>query len=195
MEIKYEIVPEDITYYSKEAAVRTSFLTLQAIMWVVMILLFMMSDMLMAVLSVFLNDGSVKIYSVNIIPRMIVGMTLMGISYVALMTFSKKAAKKFQETSGKNGLFCEHTLELGDAGFTETTHVSQNFISWEAVKEIEETKNYVALLVRAGSSYFIPKRAFSSSEEIRDFVSIAQNHIEKASSMLTPPPSITEPEI
>ena len=95
---------------------------------------------------------------------------------------------------GKNGLFCEHILELDDAEFTETTHVNRNFLSWETVQGVAETKSYVTLLIRAGSSYFIPKRAFSSPEEIKDSVSIAQNNIERALS-LTPPPSVTEPDI
>ncbi len=84
------------------------------------------------------------------------------------MAFSKRSARKVGSTTEKNGLFCEHSLLVDENGLTETTHVNRNFVSWEAVEKVSETANYVTIHIRLGSGYFIPKRAFSSPDDIQD---------------------------
>jgi hypothetical protein len=191
MEIEYEIVPTDITYYSKEAAVGTSTYYFQVIYICTIGILFMISDLILALVAVIKNDGSIEVQSIHILPRLIIYFAILGISYVALMTFSKAMARKAMNIStGKNGLFCEHTITLDEKGFNETTEVNRNFLSWECVDKITETKNYVSLRVRLGSSYFIPKRAFSSADEIKAFVSTASKYIEAA--QIPPPPDFSQ---
>jgi len=188
MQVKYELTPEDLTLYSREGVKGTNVYTVMAIMWVVIIVLFMMSDMLMSVLAAFFNDGSIRVDAMNVLPRMIVGLALAGISCFVLMRVSKQAYRKFAATPGKNGVFCEHTIELDEVGFTETTHVNRGFQSWDGVEKITETKSFVVLQVRAGAGYLIPKRAFSSPEEINQFISIAQGYLNSAYSPHNPPP-------
>jgi hypothetical protein len=188
MVIKYEIVPTDITYYSKEAAVGTGSYTFQVIYICTIGILFMISDLILALVSVIKNDGSIEVRSIHILPRVIIYFAILGISYVALMTFSKVAARKAMNIStGKNGLFCDHTITLDEKGFTETTDVNSNFLSWECVEKITETTNYVSIRIRLGSGYFIPKRAFSSADEIKVFVSTVSTYIENA--QIPPPPA------
>ncbi len=187
MEITYEIIPEDITYYSKEAVKGTSTYTFNVIFMSVLVVLFMLSDMLLAVVAVFKNDGSIKIDSINILPRLLIALVILTIYHMALMTLSKRAARKAaSNVTGKNGVFCEHTIKLTSDGFTETTHVNQNFASWEGVEKITETPNYVAITYRLGSSHFIPKRAFANAADIKAFVDTAQTYLDEAN--IPPPP-------
>jgi hypothetical protein len=188
MQIKYELVPEDLVYYSKEAAKGTTVFTVQVVMWTVIVLLFIMADLLWSLIAVFLNDGSIRVESVNIIPRAIIGIALIGISYFVLMAVSKQASRRYAATPGKNGVFCQHIIQLDEAGFTETTHVNKAFFSWDGVEEVRETKSFVILQIRVGAAYLIPKRAFSTPEEISQFVSAAQTYLESATSPHDPPP-------
>jgi len=180
MEIKYEIVATDITYYSKEAAVGTRFYTIQVVILCSVTILFMLSDMILAAVSTITNDGSINVRSLNMLPRLLISFVILGIMYFGLITFSKFAVRKAHTVAGKNGLFCEHTITLKEDGFTETTEVNRNFHSWEGVEKITETKNYVAIHIRLGSVYFIPKRAFSGEDQIEAFISTISTNIEIA---------------
>ena len=175
MEIKYEIVPEDITYYSKEAAAGTKLHSIRAFIFCAVVMLFIFSDIILAILSITKADGSVLITSV--LPRALIGLTIMGISYVTLITISKREARKVATTSGKNGVFCEHTVTLDENGFTETTDVNRSFHAWEGVEKITGTPSYLTIHIRLGAGYFIPKRAFSSIEEQRAFVATVQKRL------------------
>ena len=187
MEIRYEIVPTDITYFSKEGAVGTSLHNIYTFILCCIVILFMMSDMPLAALSTITNDGSIVVNSLNMGPRLLICFAIFGISYFALITFSKFSVRKLAVNStGKNGLFCEHTITLNEKGFIETTDVNNSFHSWECVEKITETKNYVTIYIRLGAGYFIPKRAFSGEEQIQAFVSDVNMYIETAG--IPPPP-------
>ena len=190
MQIKYELLPEDLVHFSKEAAKGTSQHTVQVILFTVVILLFILSDLLLSMAAVFLNDGSIRVESVHIIPRAIVALALIGVTYFALMATSRKAFRRVAATPGKNGVFCDHTIQLDEAGFTETTDVNKAFYAWDTVEEITETKSFVLLKVRMGATYMIPKRAFSSPEEIAGFIATAQTHLASATPHNPPPPPV-----
>lgn len=181
MEIKYEITPDDLFYYSKEASKGTSLYTYSAVFMTVVVVLFMLADVLMAVLAAIKNDGSIKVDAANILPRCIAALIISGIYYVAMMTLSKGLFRRSaKNATGKNGLFCKHTIMLATDGFTETTHVNKTFISWEGVEDIKETASYLIIGPRLGARYFIPKRAFSGPDNIRSFVETAQKYIDDA---------------
>lgn len=74
-------------------------------------------------------------------------------------------------------------------GLTETTHVNRIFISWDAVEKVSETANYLTIHIRLGSGYFIPKRAFSSPDDIGVFVDAVETHILTAN--IPPPPELS----
>ena len=182
MEIKYEIVATDITKYSKEAAAGTTSLHIQVVILCSIVTLFMLSDMILAALSTIRNDGSINVVSYNMLARLLISFAIMGISYLAVITLGRIAARRIETTTtGKNGLFCEHTITLDDSGFTETTDVNKTFHSWEGVEKITETDSYVTIHIRLGAGYFIPKHAFSTENQIKTFVSTVTTHIEAAS--------------
>jgi len=178
MEIKYKIAPEDITYYSKEAAKGTTSSTIQVFIICAVVLLFVFSDIILAMLSLQRADGSILITSV--LPRSLIGLAIVGITYVTLITLSKRGARKLASSSGKNGLFCEHTITLDESGFTETTEVNRSFHAWESVEKITGTPSYLTIQIRLGAGYFIPKQAFSSIEQQRAFVAAVQKHLPTA---------------
>lgn len=187
MEIKYEIVPTDIAHFSKEAARGTTSNTIQTIIICSIGVLFIFSDLIFALFSPFINGGCIEFRSVHLLPRIIAYFAILAISYFVLMTVGKaRITKVLNNVTGKNGLFCEHTITLDDKGFTETTDVNRNFTYWEGVEKITETKNYVAISQRLGSNYFIPKRAFTDENQIKAFIASVSSYIDHAS--IPPPP-------
>ncbi len=151
------------------------------------VLLFMGSDMILAVISTLKNDGSITVTSFNIVPRFIVGITISVMIYFVFTAYSKSAMRKaMTDMTAKNGLFCEHTITLDEKGFTETTEVNRNFASWEGVDKITETKNFVNIGLRLGPTFFIPKRAFTDENHVKVFVATVNSYIDHAS--IPPPP-------
>ncbi len=188
MEINYDLKPEDLTYYSKEGARGTSINTIYVIIITSIAILFMISDLLIAMVAVAKNDGSIKLESYHMLPRLLIVFAIMGITYFTLMTVSKRSVRKAANSPGKNGLFCQHTLTISDEGLAETTHVNRNFYLWEGVDKITETANYVAIHIRLGSGCVIPKREFRSLVEKESFVGCVRNNIAAANSHTSPPP-------
>lgn len=175
MEIKYEITADDILNYSREAAKGTTMQTIQVLLINAVFLLFVFSDIILAVLSINKADGSILITSV--LPRSLVGMAILVIANVTFIAISRRAARKIANTSGKNGVFCEHMITLDENGFTETTDVNRCFHAWEGVEKITGTPNYLTIHIPLGMGYFIPKRAFSSIDEQHAFVAEVQKHL------------------
>ena len=181
MEITYEITPDDLFSYSKGTSKGTNIYTYNAVFMSVLVMLFLFGDILLAVVAAFKNDGSIKVDSVNILPRGIIALVIIGIYYVVVMKLSKQWFRRAaKNVTGKNGFFCEHKIVLADDGFTETTHVNRNFASWEGVENVQETASYITITLRSTSRYFIPKRAFSSTDDTRAFVDTAQRYINEA---------------
>ncbi|MEP6849898.1 MAG: YcxB family protein [Acidobacteriota bacterium] len=178
MEITYEITPDDLFRYSKESAKEISIYVYNGVFMGVLLALFVFGDILLAVYAAFKNDGSIRVDSPNILPRAGIALVIWIIYYAGLMTMGKwsfrRSAKK---ATGENGLYCEHTIQLTDDGFTETTHVNRNIISWKAVQHIKETANYIVITLRLTSRYLIPKSAFSNPDDIRTFVETVEKYV------------------
>ncbi|MEQ1603901.1 MAG: YcxB family protein [Pyrinomonadaceae bacterium] len=170
MEITYEIVPADIFQHSKEAAKGKLVTHIGSFTIAIVILLFVSADILLAVVAVFKNDGTIKITDPQILLRLVVGMAIWLGSYLFLVLVGKFGSKKLLQAPGKNGLFCEHKILFEETGFTESTDVNRSFHSWEGVDKIAETAGYVTIYVRLGQGYFIPKRAFPSKQAVLDFI-------------------------
>jgi hypothetical protein len=185
MTIQYEITPDDFRRFAIEAAKATTLYTVYTVILVAFAVLFMLSDMLLALVAIAYNDGSVKVDGFNMLPRLIIGWVIIGIVVIGGKIWGNWTFKKALAVSGKNGLFGEHTMTLDDAGVTESTEVSRNFCSWEGVEGLAQTPNFIALSVRLGSRYFIPKSSFSSKDDLHQFIKAAESRLPEESRTLT----------
>lgn len=179
MILKYEVTPIDLQRYYKDILTGMTVYTLYTVVVVALTILFMMSDMFIAVAAVFYNDGSIKVDSVHMLPRFIIVLTISALLWLILNVYSKRALAKTAATPGKNGQFCEHTITLDDQGFTEETEVNRNFHSWEGVDNIRETQHNVIIQVRLGSGYFVPKNSFRDADEKAAFIRTVNDHLER----------------
>lgn len=189
MHIRYELTSDDLLTFSKEAIKGTSYYNVQVAIFAIVGLIFMSSDLLLIVASVFLNDGSISVGDplLMILIKLVLWLVLIVLLVAVLTFFSKREMNKSLVARGINGVFCEHLVELAETGFTESTAVNRGFHAWKGVESIRETESLVLITVRLGSIYIIPKRAFGSDEERSAFTSAVNGHIVQAS--VPPPPT------
>jgi hypothetical protein len=192
MTIHYDIRPEDITYYSKENAKGKPLYYLQVAIMMVVALLFLGSDIILAAVSTIENDGSIKLSSMHRVPRTIIFFAIMGVTYFGTVFISKRAMRKANAKAGPNGIFCNHTLEITEEGFTETTHVNRSFHAWAGVDKLSESDNYLALYIRLNSGHIIPKRCFAKTEEMSAFIAEVGKYLPDGSHPPPPPKNIMD---
>lgn len=185
LEIKFEYFPADMPKIVAETCKGMQFHNIQLVIITSYFIIFMVADMGIALVAMLLNDGSITIASPNLIIRFVIGIAILLASELVLMLIAKSSTRKAYSTPGKNGLFCEHTIELNDRGFVETTGVNSNFHAWEGVESIKETENYLTIQVRLGAGYSIPKRAFANDQALKQFADTAQNLIRTANEVTT----------
>lgn len=182
MKVDYEITPDDLFTFYKEAVKGSSYYNEQVAIFTIIGLVFMVSDLIVLIFVVYLNDGSVQIgdFTVTILIKGIVWIVLMCIVWLVLTSFSKREVRKSGIAPGINGVYCKHSLEIDDLGFTEITKVNKSFNNWEGVESIRETESLVLITIRLGPIYFIPKREFEDDAQRLFFLETVEEHINKA---------------
>lgn len=73
----------------------------------------------------------------------------------------------------KNDSIGDRTLSLDDKGVYEKTQNSESSQKWDLVSSIEQDDHYIYLFLGRTKAHVVPKRSFSTSEEIENFVKFA----------------------
>jgi hypothetical protein len=89
----------------------------------------------------------------------------------------KRLRKFHQEKLGDASSFvCE--VELTPVGVWVRQMNKQIVLEWESVEEITESEDSVDIFTRDGGGVIVRKRAFKSSEELEQFIGLAQSYLE-----------------
>ena len=99
-----------------------------------------------------------------IVPLTVVVGLAFDILYLNLS--KKRFEKKLQNNEGYLG---EHTFEIGDEGIKETTCKRSKFNKWTSIKHVTENIEYIYIFFEQTMAHIIPKKAFSSETEAREF--------------------------
>lgn len=67
------------------------------------------------------------------------------------------------------GVLCEHTVKINEEGIREITSVNDSFHSWKDIKDVKENKEYIFVFIDNIMAYIIPKSAFSSEVQCKEF--------------------------
>ena len=182
MKITYELTPQDIFEHARESAVGTRERNVNVTFIVMIALAFIFGDAVIAGLEgkFFDEDGFSFVY---LIVRVIGCAVVMVGLYLAIRLLAGRKVKEIERTDGPNGVFCEHVIELRDDGFSEETTVNKTFQSWKGVTGIDEAASYITIGVRMTGGHIIPKRAFSSPEEAREFVTAARRYLQESNAL------------
>jgi hypothetical protein len=73
-------------------------------------------------------------------------------------------------TRRRDGNLTEHTIELRDDAFYESTRFSESRFFWPGILKVVRRPGYVAVYVAQHLAHVIPIRAFESKEQIANFV-------------------------
>ncbi|MDD1793269.1 YcxB family protein [Enterovibrio sp. ZSDZ42] len=85
-------------------------------------------------------------------------------------------------SASKNyGQLGDHTYEVTDTGFIESTDVNETVTKWEGIYELVKTKRYLYIKTAPLLVYVIPLRSFSTETEFNEFYSKVKGGYDNAS--------------
>jgi len=70
---------------------------------------------------------------------------------------SAKRLRRLCPPEENKGVLCEHTLELTDAGVTETSLVGQHSTTWAGILRVVETTSHVFVYIGSNMAHVIPR--------------------------------------
>lgn len=75
----------------------------------------------------------------------------------------------------KNGsVLGKRKYSITDEGLLEETSTTSSMQKWEGIKSVEENRDLIFLFTDKIAAYFIPKRSFSSAEEMEQFIKVVK---------------------
>jgi hypothetical protein len=113
---------------------------------------------------------------------LIVGLVAALVSALIFPSVHKSGVEKrlrrfHQEKLGDaNSFICE--VELTPVGVWVRQMNKQIMHEWESVEEIKESEDSVDIFTREGGGVIVRKRAFKSSEDLEQFIGLAQSYLE-----------------
>lgn len=125
------------------------------------ILLIAFPVFMIVLLSILLNN-TITIYF-SIFTGFLIGI-IADIFWIYLV---KRQVMKFPDN--KKGLLGKHTIEIIETGVNESTSVNEGFTYWKGIKEINQDKNSIYIILDTLMALIIPKRSFSSENEAIEF--------------------------
>jgi hypothetical protein len=121
---------------------------------------------------------SLSIADALTIPSAIVGVVC---SLVFILIFTAKmwpdpeaAARRTYDPRQNPDLLRKRTVVLEEFGIRMTTEVSENWLSWLAIRRVILTEQHLFVASRS-NTFFIPARAFASQSDFLEFAKIAQD--------------------
>jgi YcxB-like protein len=76
--------------------------------------------------------------------------------------------------------FGKHQLTIDAAGIAEIGPASQHRNDWRAVEDIVQTSAHLFVIIAGGYAYIVPKRAFSTPDEVEAFRAAADKQRSQA---------------
>lgn len=93
---------------------------------------------------------------------------LIGILADLYVVFSVKL-KVQRHVKTNKGLIGEHTIEVNEQGFTETTSINQTNYPWSKVAHLREDPQYFYVFVNDTQGIGVPKRGFANTAQQTEF--------------------------
>ncbi len=91
----------------------------------------------------------------------------------------------------KLGTFSQHSYQISQEWFSQTTPVNQSKDAWVLFLSLEEDKDYLYYFKTKATAYIIPKRAFTSYSDAQAFLDASRRYWEAAKNGVS---SAAEPE-
>ena len=162
MNIVYTLQPEDLFAFYKQR--------LQSTAWMFKFCLVLIAVAVPALL--FLDDYA-KLRNMQFsVTFALVSFLILSIVAWAAWVMMKRLMKRaiLKQSQDK---FCVHRVTLTDTEVSSATDHSQSRSLWSAIYKVDEMKDHILIYTSPGAAYIIPKRAFATPDQMREFYQMA----------------------
>lgn len=88
-----------------------------------------------------------------------------------------RQAEKIANDPGNESMFSNRSLQVSDAGITVQDELSETRYRWKAFCKRMESERYFFLFTNNVQAIIIPKRAFTSSDQLQQFEKMLTQHL------------------
>lgn len=106
-----------------------------------------------------------KSFTENLLFPFILGSIIYSIGIAFILSFILVLIVVFRlffSSRYKMGVLCEHTIDIDEKGFTESTIVNRDFRVWSSIYKVKQNNRYIFIFITKYSAHAIPKNAFST---------------------------------
>lgn len=185
MEINYELTTEDFVEFQKIVTRQNkTHINIGRTIGVVFTLLILADFIYCLVTGLIQFNG--KSFLLYLFGRFLLQFLFLIAAAKALYWGSQKLADKATNKIGKNGVFCEHRLVLDEDELIEITDVNTSQFSWIGIGEITENEKFVVIPINLSASFTVPKRYFTDSKHLKEFIDTANEYRQNAQLRFNP---------
>ncbi len=162
MSISYTLLPEDLFTFYKQR--------LQTTAWALKfcMILLVVSVPAMLFLDDYRNQRDMQFSTAFALVSLLVLSVVVWAGWVAMKRLMKRSIMKQSQKE-----FCVHTITLTDNEVTEATDHNQLRCLWSSIHKIDEIRDHILIFINPGMAYIIPKRAFATPNQMREFYQMA----------------------
>lgn len=125
---------------------------------------------------IYFTDRDKNISLIGFILPVLGGIILFVLFPVIYRYEAKRQARKLLAEGQNTSLLGTHHLSLSPEAITSTSEVASATLKWSAITDVKDSSDYIFLYTSAMSAMIVPKRVFSSTEEIQVFLRYVQTY-------------------
>lgn len=99
------------------------------------------------------------------------------VAYFIMWVFQLAFNVIYLYSSKNRSLLTEHIVEVQEEAFYEETQFNKSFHYWDGIAKVIRRPGFAAVYINALAAHIIPRRAFSSEEEMARFVAMARERV------------------
>lgn len=132
------------------------------------------------IINFFIRQRFTSYYLLRLIIEIILILGVYKLMRIFLMPLSARQTVASIKRRGTNGILGEHKIVLTENFLIESTVINESHHSWTGIDRIIEDRNHIFIMLNSQQYYNIPKRAFSNTDEARQFYDQAVDYLNKA---------------
>lgn len=99
-----------------------------------------------------------------------------GFYYLLMRLVIKRTAAVFSKEWKGSGVMCKHKIVIDGDSLHESTEVGEQRVIWRGVERVEETGEHIFIYTAPATAHVIPKWAFATEGEAKEFFEAARTY-------------------
>ena len=105
------------------------------------------------------------------------GLIAAAVIYLLMWIFQMAFNVIYLYSSKNKSLLTKHIVEVQEEAFYDETQFNKSFHYWPGIAKVIKRPGFAAVYINALAAHIIPRRAFSSEEEMTRFVAVTRERI------------------